>query len=413
MAENKTSRELRALKAENAALKAANARLERQITRKKVRWPEFFRRAGVIVLVTFAVVLVMLGNVLFWAGNTVVKTDRYVATVSPVIQQPEVQKAMALYATNQLFDRVDVQGYVQDALPPRADFLAPQLTQQLRTQTDNTLQKALASPKLQTAWNDAQARQHERLITLATNYKGDGTINLQDVYSQLSQQLESTKLSFLADKKLPSSVGSITVVDAPWLPTFHRVVTKIDTWRTLTIVLLVLCLAAAIWLSKQRRRTVYMFSLLTAIAMLATLISFRLGRETLAGSVDPQYAEGVRVAYQTIGHSLVVQTVLVMMVTLLFSLVAWLSGQARSAVAFRQRVVYAASNRVHNQLFGDNTPAFVRWVRRYKVPLEWGVVGVLAFVMLTARLTVTTFTICTVLMIVIVLIIETISADRS
>src|SRR4051812_44689142 len=104
--------ELKKLRAENTKLKAENARLKKKpsatVSKKTSRQPlNIVRRIGVILLVSFAVALLSIANLLFWFGNTVVKQDRFVAATQPIIKDPEVQKGMALYTTNSIFNNID------------------------------------------------------------------------------------------------------------------------------------------------------------------------------------------------------------------------------------------------------------------------------------------------------------------
>jgi chromosome condensin MukBEF MukE localization factor len=130
------------LKAENAELKAENKKLAKQTQEKKdkkrSKTLNLLQRSAVIFFVALAVALLTIGNLFFWVGNTVVKQDRWVAATEPLIKDTEVQKTLALYTTNKLYEQVDVQSIIQEVLPPRADFLAPQLSSQLNVMTKLT-----------------------------------------------------------------------------------------------------------------------------------------------------------------------------------------------------------------------------------------------------------------------------------
>lgn len=397
------------LKAENAKLKAENKRLAQKTTSKQTssRSPwTFLRRLSIGLLIFFAICLVTTANIAFWTGNTLVKQDRFVAATAPIIQDQQVQQAIALYTTNQIFANVDVEQITQDALPDKAKFLAPQLTSQLKTQTNNVLDKAVASDRFVNRWNTTSAKWHNRIITYATDYKGNGQISLNDIYSQASAQLSSTKLSFLANKQLPPKVGDITVVEASWLPTLHRVITKIDTWRILSILLLVITLVGAVLLSKARRRTLYLFSFGTAGAMLLSLIALNAGIENIVGRADAQYADGIRSALQIFTHTLSVQTITIMVTAILIGFVTWISGQSRSALAVKNQGVYVLTGRIHESLLGSSTSSIVEWFQSYKRQVQWSIVIVLSTLMLVVRLTPKSLTIYAFLMLLLVLLAE-------
>ena len=398
---------------ENKQLKAQNKQLaqELEVVRKESgkNHQERWRSLVVILLVIIGSVLIFLGNIFFWAGNTVAKTDRYVATVAPLVDDPAIQKAVAVYATDQIYQNIDVEPILTDALPPRAAFLAPTLASQIEKQTEVVLNNIVASPKFKDVWVNTQRKTHQNLVKVATKYQGDGTIKLTEAYQFLSSQLSGTPLSFLANKQLPSKVGNITLINAQYLPAFHKLVTKIDTWRIIAISLLVLVSAGAVWLSKNRRRTTITLGLTYALIMFFTLIAMRVGREITANGVDAQYRTAVQHAYQIIMHQLATQTFTIMLAGLLVSIVAWITGPYRSAHMISNRVNTLLSGNAHHAIFSHEND-FTKWVGSYKRILQWGFVSLLALAMLITTLTVQKLVIFTTLMLVSYFILEDLAA---
>jgi hypothetical protein len=416
MSARTSGKEVERLKMENSKLKAENRRLKQQASKKTTKKSsrslgKVFRKIAVIFLISAAVAVLTVANLLFWFGNTAVKHDRFVAATQPIIKDPVVQDTMALYTTNNIFANVDVQKITEEVLPPRADFLAPQLTNQLKGFTQKSLQKALASPKLQDKWNETTARQHERVINFASKYQGDADISVNEVFKQLTASLSGTKLSFLAGKELPPKVGDIKVISAPWLPAFHNVVVHIDMWRFLAILLLIVLLGLAVWLSQRRRRTIFIFALASASTMLATLVALHAVRDRVVSKVDPQYSEGVRHIIQIVFHSLVIQTVTILVAALAIFLIAWISGPSRGALRLRTQTQLLFSGKLHSRVFAsDNT--FTMWVQRNKRLLQWLVVAFLAVIMLLTRLTLLGIFLYLLLMLVLVLVIELIGGQE-
>jgi hypothetical protein len=415
MSSQLSQKDIERLRKENAQLKAENNRLKQKAAKpasKKHSYSplQIIRKVGVVLLVAFAVALLTAGNLIFWTGNTIIKQDRYVAATQPIIKDPVVQSTMALYTTNKIFDNVDVQGNIEQALPPKADFLAPQLAKQLRTGVQSTLQKVLANPKFQDKWNAVQAKQHDRLINFAAKYQGDDKISVNEVFAQLTQNLNNTKLAFLADKQLPPKVGEVTIVQASWLPVFHNVVTNIDTWRLLSIILLLVALAAAIWLSRRRRRIVYIFSLGSAGAMLATLLALHVVKSTVIDKTDSQYSQGIAHILQIVFHSLVIQTVTILIAMLLVWLIAWISGPSRQALLIKNQVGLLFGGKLHQTIFAKENK-YTAWVQKHKTLLQWLVVGTVAVIMLLVRLTILGLVLYLLLIVVLDLAIEVVSGS--
>jgi hypothetical protein len=408
------SKELARLKGENERLRAENMKLAKNSSAKSGAKPRgLARRVAVVTLIIIATALLCAGNLLFWFGNTIVKPDRFIAATEPIIKDPKVQQAMALYTTNNIFDNFDVQKSIEQALPQKADFLAPQLSAQLKTGTQKTLQTFLAKPAFQEKWNTLLAKQHKRIINFASKYNGDGTISLNDIFTQLTQNLKSTKLAFLANKQLPSKVGSITVVNATWLPVFHNVVVNIDTWRLLAILFFVLASAGAVLLSRNKRKTVYSLCITVSTFLLASLIAVRFTREHIAEQANAQYADGVRSALQIFFHPFVIQTATIFCLFLVVGLVAWVSGSSRAAISLRNQVGLLFSGKLHTRLFGDGSNQFADWIGRNKRLLEWLAVSVLAILMLLVRLTLKSLILYVFALIVVVLAIEVVGVTST
>jgi hypothetical protein len=406
--------EIEKMKADNAKLKSENARLKKHIAKsdagkKKARYG-IIRKTSIVILVIIAVITLAVGNLALWFGNTIVKTDRFVAATAPIIKDPQVQKTMALYTTNSIFSNVDVLKITESVLPPRADFLAPQLTNQLKTFTQASVQKAFANPKFQDRWNAVNAKQHERLITFASKYQGDGDISLNEIFNQLAGSLSGTKLGFLADKRLPPNIGDISVVNASWLPAFHNVVVHIDTWRLMLIILLVVSLALATWLSANRRRTIFTFCIASAVLVTAMLIGLYILKSQIVGKVDPQYSQGVGQVIHIFSHSFVIQSVTVLAALLVAGLITWVSSTARSASNVRNNVTPMFSVSIHRQIFPSENSVTL-WIHKRRHMLEWLVVALFTVIALLVRLTLLSLLIYATAMLALVLAIEALGGE--
>lgn len=384
------NQQLKKLQDENARLRKANEELREQLGNKIVagsRISNFFRKLAVVLCVSLAVALLFIGNLLFWAGNTVVKTDRYVAATAPIIKNPAVQSAIATNATQQFFANVDVNQVITQALPPRAEFLAPTITEQFKQHSNQAIKQILQRPQFQDRWNAAQEHAHDRFIRLVKEHGSDGSININEVYSDVSQQLKTTKLSFLADKPLPDSVGQIQVVQGRWLTVLQKTIQNIDTWRTVSIVLLVILSGLGIWLSRNRRRVAVILGSLFAVSMFVTAVGIRIIREVIAGKVPSQDSEAVRQAYTIFVHSLVVQTFTILAAALVMIFITWISGSSSNSRKVRLRLEQLFSGKLHGAIFSHGENGFTNWVGKYKRVLEWLIVILVAASTLFARLT--------------------------
>jgi hypothetical protein len=373
------------------------------------RW----RRPLIWASITLATVFLVLGNIFFWTGNTIVNTNRYVAAVGPLIEQPAIQDAMAQYTSSQLFKAVDVQSYVKDTLPPKAAFLAPQLTTQLQSYTQKTLKTALANPKVQQYWYASLTKSHNAIINYSKSYQGNGTIDVSDIFNQLTQRLGGTHLAFLAGKRLPAKIGSINVATVGWLPALHRLTVHIGLYQALATILFLGFSVLAVVLSTKRRRAVIRLAIIYAGFMALTLIAVRVAGGIVVTDVAQMYQSAVQVAYDTVIHSFIIQTRTLLLLSLLLLLGAWISGPYKSATVVKNRITDLLSGHVHQSIFGNRENGFTTWVGRYKAYLQWGSVIVVAFIMILVQLSPKLVALYALLIIVLVLIVDLVAAPKT
>lgn len=402
-----------ALEHDKEELAAENQRLKAELTHGSKKSAAGFWRSMTIALCAAVVVATLIiGNVVFWAGNTIVNSDKYVQTVQPVLQDAAVQSAIADYTTTQLFKQVNVQQTVQNALPERAAFLAPQLTSQLRGATDATLQKALASQRFQTVWANTNQTAHDKLINGIKYSKGDGVVSLQNIYDSLSQNLKDTKLSFLAGKSLPQNIGNIKVVNASWVPKARFVINSVGWLKPVSLLLIAVFSAAAIWLAKRRRTVVILLSGLASLSMIAMLIAIQLVRHAVALQAPAAYQTAADHAAGIILHPLMVQTIAILCVAIIIKIAAWVTGPYKPAAATRRLVDRWLTAPIHNVIWHREN-GLTNWFRSYKTGLQWAAAAAVAIISLLSELSPKEVIWRALIMLFAVLVIETVAAPHS
>lgn len=403
------TQEIAALKAENRQLKASLRKLEsvKSTPRSSSRW-----RTWLIVLcVSMAGAMLVVGNILFWTGRTLTETDRYTEVVAPLIEEPVIQQAIAQKATDSLFEQVDVEAVLQTNLPSRIQFLAPTLSDQIQNFTNQQALKLVSSDEFKTVWVNFNTQMHQRVINFIRNYEGDGTISLADLYTAVSARLSDTRLSFLANKQLPAKVGQVTLISAPNLPKAHWIVVNLWWVRLLTIALFVGLSALAIWLAQNRRRALINLGLLYSGLLLILLISVRVGREVVTGRFASQYQAAAGVAWQTIMRPFIVQTAALILVALIIVTAAWLSGGGRSAQAVRRRLTWALSGKIHQAIFQKENHLSLA-TARLRTWIEGAIILVAGSSLLVVRLTPPNILVVLVATLLAVGIVEVLAAPR-
>lgn len=406
------SKEITRLKEQNKQLKEENKSLKKTLrSASPSSWiGSSWRILSVIILTGLAGALLLVCNVLFWAGRTTLDTQSYKEVSSQLIKDPQIGSAVALYTTRQIFQNNDVAGIISSALPPRAEFLAQPLESRLQDFTQSTITKVLATPKFQDKWIDVNVKVHDSIIKLANSPQGqDGVISLNEAYQALASNLKDTKLAFLADKQLPSSVGQITVLQSDKLRLIHILSSNLKTFKYLSLALILVFSGLAIWLARNRRRTVIVIGIVFGTLMLITLLGLRVGSVVLSSKASPDYQVAVKHAVDIVTRPLVIQSYSLLLLSLLAAAVAYLGGSSRTAVATRGKVQLALEGRAHQALFSSEN-SFTNWVGTNKHLLRLALLILLTIYALSVRLTPLTIIILAAVGLVLVILIEVLAA---
>lgn len=394
------------LKAENKALKAQLSKLE---TVDKPKEQFSWKVLGVILATGLAGAMLVVGNLVFWTGRTLTDNKRYVEATQPLIQNQAIQEAIANKATTAIFNNIDVEQIAQDALPPRAQFLAPSIASQVKTFTNDQIKNIVTSNKFQEVWQTVNAGAHQRLLKAIKNYQGDGTFDINDLYGRISERLQDSKLSFLANKTLPASVGSITIVSTPNLPKAHWIVVNLWWIRLLSIALFILLTILSIWLAKNRRKMLVIITSLYALLMLATLIALRITKTIAVNHIASEYQLAATAVWDIVLKSLIQQIVSLLIVFIILAIGVWMSGSGKKAQSVRIRVKAVLSGKLHQSIFKGKENKLTIWLGVNKRLIEVVVLIMAMVSLLFLRLTPLNITLLTILTLLIFIVIETLS----
>ncbi|MET4062052.1 uncharacterized membrane protein YhaH (DUF805 family) [Arthrobacter sp. UYP6] len=258
-----------------------------------------------------------------YAGGLVTNTDRYVAAVGPVIQDPAVQADLSAQISEQITSQLDVSTSVNDAFAnfddsPAAQALgaalAPVVADRTNTLIDNTVAKAVASQRFANLWTEANRRAHDALVrvvqddpggaaSIAPN--GDITVSTSAMIGEVKSRLLAQGVA--AASVIPDDAGQdYTVFSAPGLA---NALSALNTLGRIQAVLPWLALVAAagavlVAPTGRRLRSGMVIAVSSAAAALLTVLVLRLvqqsGIDSMTGSaVSPEAAYALSDAFLT------------------------------------------------------------------------------------------------------------------
>ncbi|MGW6057604.1 hypothetical protein [Streptomyces sp. NPDC055189] len=330
--DNATESELERLRAEVDQLRD-RAGAER---RRRVRLLSA-RRVVAAVLIALVAVLATTSIVGVWGARTTLNTDRWIATVGPLPEDPDVNAAVSTYLAREIFDQLDVEQRLSDALPPRASFLAAPVTGAVHDYLRDSISKLIDNERFQELWRATNRRAHARIIEVLEkrneNVKVSGdtvTLNLLPMVNNVLRNLEQ-ELPTLFGKKLdlpalssgelppglhqriekalgvslPENFAQIRLYNRHELGQLQDTVLMAKRAVVGLVIAVPVLLGLALWISPHRRRTLLQLGLWLVVTVTVLSTVLRAVRDQLLDQVPSGvYREGARSAMWTVFETL-------------------------------------------------------------------------------------------------------------
>src|SRR4051812_13569425 len=301
------------------------------------------RRLLPLTLITIGSLAALLAIFALWANRQMLDTDNWTESSSELLENDDIRSQLSIFLVDQLYENVDVQAELQDAVPARLQPLAGPVAGALRTLGVRAVDELLQRPRAQAAWEEANRRAHKRLLQVVENDTGgavstaEGNVTL-DLKELLEQTSEQVGVGGRLAARLPEDSAQITILKSDELAAAQDGVRYL---KALAIVLVLLALALftlGVYLAEGWRREALRACGIGLIFAGALAI---LGRSLAGGAVvglaQTASVEPAITATWSISTSLLVEAATA---TLLYGVVvvfaAWLAGPTSWATATRR-----------------------------------------------------------------------------
>ena len=306
-----------------------------------------------VICVVLAALLTTPAAFAFWGQRTLNDTQRYVATVEPLVNSPQVQDAIATTVTNAIQQQVDVEALINQAFAgvitkrPRLQLLVGPLSGAVNGLIDREVRQFVASDAFASLWVQANTKAQEALILVL---KGDnsGNISLQGdqvvldvsgVIDTVKQRLVDRGLTMIQNVPIPDVNKQIVLLDAPQLKqvrTIYAFTNPIARWAIWVVALLYL---AGFLLSRRRPRMSVTIGLVLAANALLVAFALSVGRQLfindLSGTV---FGPASSVFYDTLLRYLVRGWHVFFWLGVIFIVAGWFTSRTASGTAVRHAV---------------------------------------------------------------------------
>lgn len=264
------------------------------------------RSVSSAVLGILGVVLCVVSLLAVWSRNQVLDTDRYLKSVVPLASDPVIQDEVAAKVAAAINSRLDVEDLAREALPARAQVLAPALADAAETFVTRTTSAFVHSAAFVQLWTQLNRVGHDELVAVLT---GDGdvaarisggtlTLDLGQVVTAVRDRLAAAGLTVVT--AIPPITLVVDVADAEGVQKARTYVKILDHVATWVPILAIAVIAGAVGLARRRFRTTYLVCAGVLAAMLATRGLIHLGAQVAANNVPASAASPAAVhAYYT------------------------------------------------------------------------------------------------------------------
>ena len=296
------------------------------------------------VLIWVTTVLAVLAIFAVWANRQLLNPDNWANTSAQLLQNAAVRDATSNYLVNQLYANVDVAGELKAKLPTQLQPLAGPIAGALRNVATTAAEKALAAPRVQDIWKQANKAADQTFVNIVNGGKGavqvnggEVSLNLAAIVADITDRLGLPDIS----SKLPPSVANLKILKSNQIKLVQDVGNALKGLALLLTIMVPLLYALAIWLARgYRRRTLMNVGIAIVFAgvlvFLARTVIVSQVTDSLVKTDSVRPAANAVISIATSMLSEIAGAFVIVGVPLIAA--AWFAGPARLAVRGRRAI---------------------------------------------------------------------------
>ena len=262
--------------------------------------PSRGRSVAAVICLVLAALLTTPAAVAYWGQRTLNDAERYVDTVGPLVNSPEVQDVIATKVTAAIQQQVDIEailnnvftGVITDA--PRLQLLVGPLSAAVNGLIEREVREFIASDEFADLWVRVNTRAQQALHRVLTG-DDSGAVSLQgdeivldvdEVITQVKERLVTRGLTIVENVPIPQTDRQIVLMEAPQvrqMRTIYAFTNPVAKWLLPLVGLLFL--AAFLLAARRARMAVWIGAILAANALLLALV-LSVGQQLFANALD-------------------------------------------------------------------------------------------------------------------------------
>ena len=311
------------------------------------------RSIAAAICIVLATVLTIPSALAYWGQRTLNDGQRYIDTVGPLVNDPQVQAAIVTKVTDAIEKQVDVEALLNEALGPvitdrpRLELLIGPIAGAVNGLIERQVTDFVASDAFEDLWIAANTRAQQALMRVldgdtsgAVSVQGDQIVlDVSDVIDQVKQRLVDRGLTILDRVNLPDQDRQIVLLESPELKQLRNIYAFANPVAKWLIVVVALLYLAAYVLSRRRPRMAAIIGAVLAFNSLLVAWALATGQQVfvnqLSGTV---FGPASRAFYNQLLSYLERSQDVLLWLGLILVVAGWFAGRNSTGTAARTAI---------------------------------------------------------------------------
>ena len=365
---------------------------------RRVSW----RTPVALLLIIFGCALAPISVIGVWTANQVSNTDRYVANFSPLISEPAIQSALSARITTEIENRLDptvksatsqAAAELQKANLPRLSGLITTFSGQISSGLNSAIaagvSKAVASPAMATLWTTLLRTSHQAMVRVLSGQGGGAlsvvndqvVLNIGPIIAQVKDYLVAHGVAIASN--IPTVNATFPLFEAKNLSKAQQAYRLINTLKWVLPLLVLVLLAAGVYVARSHRRALIGAALGLSASMLLLGIALTIARSIYLNSVPQSTlpSDAAAALYDTLIRFIRQGLRVILVVGLVIAAAAFFIGPSAAAVRSRRTVTSGIDwVRTRGEHAGVRTGPVGEWTGAHKTILRVGAVALVALI---------------------------------
>jgi hypothetical protein len=302
-------------------------------------------------------------------------TDKYVETVTPLSYDDDIANAVSIRLTDRLFEEVNVEQQIEEALPDEGSFLAGPLTGRLQDFTQETARDVIKSDAFNKIWVEANRVTHSAITGLILgegdvlkSEEGKVVLDLNPVVAEVKQKLSEAGVDIFDNVSSGDIDLEYTLAESQGLADVQDAVGTLELLSWVLPFIVLACWVAAVWLSTNRRKTVLYMSIGLSLSMVVLMLVMTIGRSSLLDAISSAGGSTAAASalYDTLLRDPLSVTRWLFVIGFIVAAVSWLVWPADFMVRARAGIRKWAESLSNNKVLGP----IIEWIARHQRGLQ-------------------------------------------